>query len=82
MAPACLSRTDTMTQHGTSVRRRLSLSAISHNALIWGSLMADGRKPTRPSAMPHTGRCTRFAALRIMSLLRLSSLQKRLSLPP
>lgn len=29
-----------MTQHGTSVRRRLSLSAISHNALIWGGLMA------------------------------------------
>ncbi|KXV64137.1 ferric iron siderophore receptor [Gluconobacter oxydans] len=50
MAPACLSRTDTMTQHGTSVRRRLSLSAISHNALIWGSLMAG----VCPAAMADT----------------------------
>ncbi|MCP1273602.1 TonB-dependent siderophore receptor [Gluconobacter albidus] len=29
-----------MTQHGISVRRRLGFSAISHHALIWGSLMA------------------------------------------
>nr|WP_231490132.1 TonB-dependent siderophore receptor [Gluconobacter roseus] len=39
-----------MTQHGTSVRRRLSLSAISHNALIWGSLMAGAC----PAAMADT----------------------------